>query len=147
MYLEYSSSQDPNLRLFGRFDLPASPRPLLVQMHGWHGQVKRPHEDNVIDMDTAESPWFRGHFPGQPLLPGVALLALVCRALRDGPGEEIEIAGFRHVRFKRLVHPGERIAIEARWLSAEEVRFEVQVEGKLACRGTLLVRRPSGGER
>ena len=113
--------------------------PLSIGSRGPDGEVRAEAEVG------AESPWFRGHFPGQPLLPGVALLALVSAALRAGaPGEAIEVAGFKHVRFKQLVLPGQRVSIEARWVSDGEVRFEAKAAGKLACRGTLLARRGGG---
>jgi Prolyl oligopeptidase family len=59
MYLEYPSSQDPDLRLFAEFEVPTTPKPLLVQMHGWHGQVKKAHSDNVLDLDEKELKWMR----------------------------------------------------------------------------------------
>lgn len=72
MYAEYPSSQDPELRLFADFAVPEKPRHILLQMHGWHGQVKAPHQDNV-DMEPHPD-WFlirpemrgRGHATGKP---------------------------------------------------------------------------------
>jgi len=57
VYLEYPSSQDPSLRLFADFAVPDRPRRILVSMHGWHGQVKKPHTDNVAP--AASDDWFR----------------------------------------------------------------------------------------
>jgi len=73
MYLEYPSSVDSGLRLFAEFIAPREPRPLLVVMHGWHGQVKQPHKDNVA-VDTGPAEWFsiapemrgRGDATGKP---------------------------------------------------------------------------------
>jgi len=56
MYLEYPSSQDPSVRLFADFAAPPEPRPILVQMHGWHGQVKPAHPDDVGQ--PADTGWF-----------------------------------------------------------------------------------------
>lgn len=47
VYIEYPSSVDSGLRLFAEFLVPAEPRRILVQMHGWHGQIKKSHTDNV----------------------------------------------------------------------------------------------------
>jgi len=72
MYLEYPSSQDPSLRLFAGFLVPEAPRRIMVQMHGWHGSVKKEHADNV---DLKPNPdWFviwpemrgRGDSTGKP---------------------------------------------------------------------------------
>ena len=72
MYAEYPSSQDPSLRLFAAFGVPRETRRILVQMHGWHGQIKKAHDDNV-DMD-GDPDWFvirpemrgRGDATGKP---------------------------------------------------------------------------------
>ncbi|MFZ4696074.1 MAG: alpha/beta hydrolase family protein [Verrucomicrobiia bacterium] len=55
-YRRYPSSQDTSLELYARFTVPAEPRPLRVGMHGWHGQVKTPHDDNV--REDGPSDWF-----------------------------------------------------------------------------------------
>lgn len=46
-YRAYPSSSDPALRLFARFGCSTPAGILLVKMHGWHGQVKTPHSDNI----------------------------------------------------------------------------------------------------
>ena len=48
-YLDYPSRVDPQLRLFARFECTAPSGILLVNMHGWHGAVKKPHTDDVPD--------------------------------------------------------------------------------------------------
>ena len=55
-YRSYASSQDPTLNLFANFILPGKPCPILVSMHGWHGQVKNAHADNIIP--HVEKEWF-----------------------------------------------------------------------------------------
>jgi pimeloyl-ACP methyl ester carboxylesterase len=46
-YREYRSSLDPELLLYARFRPAAEAAPLLVHMHGWHGNVKTGHSDNL----------------------------------------------------------------------------------------------------
>ncbi len=48
-YAEYPSSVEPSLRLFARFECTAPAGIMLVNMHGWHGGVKRPSNDTVAD--------------------------------------------------------------------------------------------------
>ena len=70
---------------------------------------------------TINEPFFRGHFPEQPLMPGV----LICEALaqagallahhsRDGvrPGHVVLLAGLDRVRFRRPVVPGDQLLLE-----------------------------------
>lgn len=71
-YRAYPSSQDPSLKLCANFIKPDQPRPILLSMHGWHGQAKRKHADNVEPV--APEPWFvvepdmrgRGDSTGKP---------------------------------------------------------------------------------
>ena len=55
-YSTYPSSQDPLLKLYANFIKPDRPRPILLSMHGWHGQAKRAHTDNVARVSS--QPWF-----------------------------------------------------------------------------------------
>lgn len=71
-----------------------------------------------------DHPALAGHFPGNPLVPGVTLLARVADALRarfphETPGELL------HARFHSALRPGEPFAIEARQEEGR-VRFEVR---------------------
>lgn len=47
VYASYPSTVDPELMLYARFAPASSPAPLLLRMHGWHGNVKAGHTDNV----------------------------------------------------------------------------------------------------
>lgn len=47
--------------------------------------------------------FFSGHFPGQPVLPGIAILAMVRETLRQATGDVRFPAGFRRVRFRSLI--------------------------------------------
>lgn len=60
------------------------------------------------------SPWYDGHFPGHPILPGIAILAFVKEAIvaaeRD-EGRRVAIIGLRRVRFRLPVSPEDRMEI------------------------------------
>jgi len=77
---------------------------------------------------AADHPAFAGHFPGQPLLPGVSLLAEVLEALLDRP----ELAGrlgaaprLGAVKFLAPVRPGALLMLRL-LPGADGLRFEVR---------------------
>lgn len=60
---------------------------------------------------AAGSPWFDGHFPGQPVLPGIAQLGMVLEVTRNVFGREAALDEVSRVRFRRVLQPAERICI------------------------------------
>lgn len=83
---------------------------------------------------------FEGHFPGEPILPGVVLLDLVAGALRVALGAGWRVKALPSVRWRAVVRPGESLQI--RILSAERaghVGFEVKSGETLVSDGTLVV--------
>ena len=86
-----------------------------------------------------DAPWFRGHFPGQPVLPGAALLAAVRIAAHRILAPSIEITGFAAVRFRNHLRPGDRAELELRVGSDAGFRITrgtvTIARGRLALRG------------
>jgi len=88
----------------------------------------------------ADALWFQGHFPGDPMLPGIAQLHLVLEAIQAHLGGGVRLTGLKRVRFKRIIRPGEAIAITAEPVpdKAGLFRFGLTVEGENACSGLML---------
>ncbi|QKJ86714.1 hydroxymyristoyl-ACP dehydratase [Paramixta manurensis] len=58
--------------------------------------------------------WFQGHFPGQPLLPGVAQLDWVLHyAALLAPGKRF--SSIENIKFQRPVLPGSRLKLALEW--------------------------------
>ncbi len=100
-------------------------------------------------MITANEPQFTGHFPGNPVLPGVYMveaLAQLGGVVILKPGEFARrvpyLAGIDKMKFRRPVIPGDRLDMEARLVKARLnvgfVAVEAAVDGKPACSGVLM---------
>jgi len=94
---------------------------------------------------TVNEPFFQGHFPGYPVMPGVlvieALVQLSAVLARDH-GLALDLSGIAGARFKRQVSPGDQLLLEARMDPMVEGRggFAVlaSVAGELAAEAQLL---------
>ena len=89
-----------------------------------------------------------GHFPGNPIMPGVKMVEALAQAgavavlsKEENRGRLALFAGIDGVRFKRIVRPGEELTLEC---TLEAVRGPIgrgkaraTVDGELAVRGTL----------
>ena len=72
---------------------------------------------------TLNEPFFQGHFPDYPVMPGVlvieamaqvsAILAYVTRGERHNAKSLLFFAGIDNARFKRPVFPGDQLVLEA----------------------------------
>ena len=89
----------------------------------------------------AAHPALPGHFPGNPLVPGVVLLERVAAALKAWRGSAV---GKLEVKFVRPLRPGESALIALNDEGAR-VRFEVtHAGGGVLVRGTLRATNPQG---
>jgi 3-hydroxyacyl-[acyl-carrier-protein] dehydratase len=68
-----------------------------------------------------EEPFFRGHFPGDPLVPGVILseaLAQTAGIAAGQPGCSFRLTAIKGMKFLRAVRPGDAITLRARKIAA-----------------------------
>ncbi|HWR91480.1 MAG TPA: 3-hydroxyacyl-ACP dehydratase FabZ, partial [Desulfobacterales bacterium] len=74
---------------------------------------------------TMNEPFFQGHFPSQPVMPGVLIVEAMAQAggvlasesrAAEQPAAIIYFMGMDQVRFRRPVVPGDQLVLEARVL-------------------------------
>ena len=91
---------------------------------------------------TPRSAYFQGHFADRPILPGVALLAIVLEALARDAGRPAALRAIPFARLRRPVVPGDVLAIDGRDGERGRVRFDVRCDGALVANGELILGRP-----
>ena len=88
----------------------------------------------------------RGHFPGNPIVPGVILCEIMAQScavsVKDFiPGHMTLYAGIDKVRFKNAVKPGDLFEVTTKFVSRRGPLFffnaKLEVDGKLCCKGEL----------
>jgi 3-hydroxyacyl-[acyl-carrier-protein] dehydratase len=90
-----------------------------------------------------------GHFPGNPIMPGVKMVealaqcgAVAVLSQHENQGKLALFAGIDDVRFKRIVRPGDTLTleceIEAMRGPVGRGRAKATVDGQLAVRGSLM---------
>jgi 3-hydroxyacyl-[acyl-carrier-protein] dehydratase len=97
---------------------------------------------------AADAWYLRGHFPGNPIMPGVlqvealAQTAAVCGLSHpDFAGRLALFAGIDDVRFRQIVRPGDLLRLEARIVrlrgAVGRAEVEASVDGEPSCRGVI----------
>ena len=117
--------------------------------------------DRVVEMErkkrvvalknvTFNEPYFQGHFPDKPIMPGVLIIESMAQTgglllLQEVPEREKKLLYFVAVdgaRFRRPVVPGDQLRVEMKVLSWRgdfcKLEGKATVEGQLAAEATLM---------
>ena len=129
--------------------------------------------DRVVDLTRKQrivaiknvsinEPFFAGHFPSLPIMPGVLIVEAIAQAggalllteVEDREGKLIVFTGIEKARFRRPVVPGDQLRIEVEMLAwkalagvvAVRIGGKAFVDEKMVCEATLscqLISRPN----
>jgi len=113
-------------------------------------EVERKKRIVALKNVTINEPFFQGHFPDYPIMPGVLLVEAIAQAggallLNEIPdrGDKLMVfTGIERARFRRPVVPGDQVRLEVdvlNWRSrAVRMQGNAFVEGKLVCESVVM---------
>ena len=99
---------------------------------------------------SANEPFFAGHFPGRPVMPGVLIIEalaqcgglLLMGGLEDPEDKVIYFLSVDGVKFRRLVIPGDQLILELDLVQGRGKRGKLKgvarVDGRVAAEATIL---------
>jgi beta-hydroxyacyl-ACP dehydratase FabZ len=117
--------------------------------------------DRVLEMEpgrrivaiknvTFNEPFFQGHFPGAPVMPGVLIIealaqtgaVLMLHDFADRHGKLVYFAGIDGARFRRVVVPGDRLQLTMEVVKLRsrtcKMRGVAEVDGEIAAEAEIL---------
>lgn len=123
-------------------------------------QIEQGMKVTGIKNVTVNEPFFQGHFPGNPIMPGVmileALAQCACAAgllLPENKGKLGLFTGIEKLKFRRQVIPGDVLVLEDEFLDFRrnmgKVAVKASVDGKAAAQGIIrfaLIKAAGAGE-
>lgn len=97
---------------------------------------------------TANEPFFQGHFPGNPIMPGVLIVEAMAQTAcvvglsqKENEGKLGVFTGIEKLKFRKQVVPGDVLTIEAEFLVLKmgmgKVKAVAKVGDEIACEGEI----------
>ena len=117
--------------------------------------------DSIIDFEpgkkavglknvTTNEPFFQGHFPQRPIMPGVLIVesmaqvggVLLLNDQQDVENKLVVFMGIDNVRFRKPVQPGDQLVLELKMLKNRRTTFKMAgkayVNGELVCEAEMM---------
>ncbi len=121
--------------------------------------------DRVVDLDVADTktirayknvsinePFFNGHFPEHPIMPGVLIIEAMAQAagilgfkmldVKPADGTLYYFVGSDKLRFRQPVTPGDQLILEAKFISSKRSIWKfacrASVDGKEVCSAEII---------
>ncbi len=103
-----------------------------------------------IKQVSINEPYFQGHFPSAPVMPGVLVIealaqvgaVLALREIEDRDSKLVLFTGIREARFRKPVVPGDTLTLEVTALRigsrVQRMRGEAKVDGQLVADADIM---------
>lgn len=87
---------------------------------------------------TADNPWFNGHFPGQPILPGVVQIGWAVHFAGTACAMHADVYALEQIKFRRPILPGARLTLRLTPIADQrKLKFEYRDAEHIYSSGTL----------
>jgi UDP-3-O-[3-hydroxymyristoyl] N-acetylglucosamine deacetylase/3-hydroxyacyl-[acyl-carrier-protein] dehydratase len=98
---------------------------------------------------TINEPFFQGHFPGLPVMPGVLIIeamaqvggVLLMRGLKDRESKVVMFTSLNNVKFRRPVKPGDQLRFELEMMQVRGMMAKMsgvaRVDGEVVCEAEM----------
>ncbi len=83
--------------------------------------------------------WFRGHFPGNPILPGIAQLSMVFDLIQQSSDQKRKIKKINKTKFRKPVKPDDTLEITIISKDIDTYNFLIMNNSDLISRGVMSV--------
>lgn len=98
---------------------------------------------------TINEPFFQGHFPGNPIMPGVLIVeamaqvgAVTILSMEEYKGKLAVFAGIEKMKFKKQVVPGDTLLMEAELTTIKmgigKAKVCAKVDDKIVAQGEIM---------
>lgn len=106
-------------------------------------------ESAIAYKEVREDEWyFQGHFPGNPIMPGVLIVeslaqtgAVAILSMEENKGKNALFGGIDKMKFKKMVVPGDRLKLEVKIIKRKGPigvgEALATVDGKVAAKGEI----------
>jgi 3-hydroxyacyl-[acyl-carrier-protein] dehydratase len=113
-------------------------------------EIERKRRIVAIKNVTIDEPFFQGHFPGYPIMPGALVVEAIAQAggvllmpeVPDRHKKLMVFTGIERAKFRRPVVPGDQLRIEISVLNwkprVAKMEGRATVDGRLACEATVM---------
>jgi 3-hydroxyacyl-[acyl-carrier-protein] dehydratase len=87
---------------------------------------------------SKDDQWFSGHFPENPILPGIAQIKLVVDLISGCTSKKLQVTGLNRVKFRKIITPGELLDIRVNCVKTDEqYTFQITSGSDDVCSGKV----------
>jgi 3-hydroxyacyl-[acyl-carrier-protein] dehydratase len=118
-------------------------------------EIKENNEIIALKNVTFNEPFFQGHFPGDPIMPGVLIIEALAQAAglfvlnsigKNAEGHKVYFLSIDKARFRKPVVPGDTLMLHAKmercrgqiWRFATHARVDGQVVAEAICTAMIV---------